>query len=109
MNKTCHYLAAALIGVTAAVAGPLAHARQASAPAAETALTDGEIRKVDRDAGKLTIQHGEIRNLGMPAMTMVFRVRDRALLDKVQAGDKVRFRAERIDGAIVVTAIDKAP
>jgi Cu/Ag efflux protein CusF len=44
----------------------------------------------------------------MPAMTMVFRVRDRAMLDKVRQGDKVRFRAERVDGALAVTALDKA-
>ncbi|QGZ42368.1 Cu/Ag efflux protein CusF [Pseudoduganella flava] len=109
MSKTHHYLAAALIGLSATVQGPAAHAQQAaSAPAADTALTGGEIKKVDKEAGKVTIQHGELRNLGMPAMTMVFRVRDRAMLDKVRQGDKVRFRAERVDGALAVTAIEKA-
>jgi len=68
-------------------------------------LTDGEVRKVDRAAKKITIRHGELKNLDMPAMTMVFRVKDPALLDKVNAGDKVKFRAEKAGGAFVVTDI----
>jgi Cu/Ag efflux protein CusF len=71
-------------------------------------LADGEIRKVDKGASKLTIKHGEIKNLDMPGMTMVFQVKDSALLDKVKAGDKVRFRAEKSDSGYVVTAIESA-
>ena len=71
-------------------------------------LADGEVRKVDKDAGKLTLKHGEIRNLDMPGMTMVFQVRDPALLDKVKVGDKVKFRAEKAAGVYVVTAIEVA-
>ncbi len=76
----------------------------ASAPAADS-LTAGEIRKVDKGAGKLTIRHEELKNLDMPPMTMVFGVRDPAMLDRVRQGDRVRFRAEKIDGRIVVTEL----
>jgi Cu(I)/Ag(I) efflux system protein CusF len=73
--------------------------------AAASYLTDGEVRKVDKDAGKLTIKHGAIRNLDMPAMTMVFQAKDKSLLDKVKAGDKIRFRAESENGKLLVTDI----
>ena len=72
------------------------------------ALTDGEIRKVDKDAKKITIKHGEIKNLGMPPMTMVFQVKDPALLEQVKAGDKVKFFAEKLGGAYTVTRIEAA-
>ncbi len=72
-------------------------------------LTDGEVRKVDKGAAKLTIKHGEITNLDMPARTMVFQVQDAALLGKVKAGDKVKFRAEKAASGYVVTAIEPAP
>jgi Cu(I)/Ag(I) efflux system protein CusF len=68
-------------------------------------ITEGEIRKVDKDAGKLTIKHGDIRNLDMPAMTMVFQVRDKATLDKLQAGDKIKFKALSENGKLVATEI----
>ena len=74
--------------------------------AAATGLTDGEVRKVDSDNQKITLRHGAIKNLDMPGMTMVFQVKDPALLNKVKAGDKVRFRAERSNGALVVTVIE---
>ena len=68
-------------------------------------LTDGEIRKVDKNTGTVAIKHGEIRNLNMSAMTMVFQAKDRSLLDKVKAGDKIRFRAESENGKLLVTDI----
>ena len=71
-------------------------------------LTEGEVRKVDIAARKITIKHGPIVHLEMPAMTMAFPVRDTALLEQVRPGDKVRFEAQRIGGAITVTAIEKA-
>jgi Cu/Ag efflux protein CusF len=71
-------------------------------------LSEGEVRKVDFAAGKITIKHGPIVHLEMPAMTMAFPVRDAALLEQVRPGDKVRFEAQRIGGAITVTAIEKA-
>jgi Cu(I)/Ag(I) efflux system periplasmic protein CusF len=80
-----------------------------SAPAAWAAdMTDGEIRKVDKDAKKLTIKHGEIKNLDMPAMTMVFQVKDAGLLDKLKAGDKIRFVAEKSADGYVVTEVQSA-
>ena len=77
--------------------------------AAVAGLTDGEVRKVDAEEGKLTLRHGEIKDLDMPGMTMVFQVTDAALLDKVPAGDKVRFAAEKAGSAYVVTTLEVAP
>lgn len=72
-------------------------------------MSRGEIRKVDKAASKITIQHGEIKNLDMPPMTMVFQVKDPALLTKVKAGDKVRFTADKLNGAYTVMSIEPAP
>ena len=88
--------------ITALVLGSFAFA----AVAAD--MTEGEVRKIDKPARKITLKHGEIKNLDMPGMTMVFQVEDAALLDKVQAGDKVRFTAAKTGGAFVVTAIEAA-
>jgi uncharacterized cupredoxin-like copper-binding protein len=76
--------------------------------AAATEMAEGEVRKVDKDAGKLTLKHGEIKNLDMPSMTMVFAVKDKALLEKLQAGDKVRFKAVSDNGKITITDIEMA-
>ena len=73
------------------------------------ALTEGEVRKVDRDAKKITIKHGPMPKLDMPAHTMVFQVADPAMLEQVKAGDKVRFEAEKVGGAFRLTKIEKAP
>jgi len=71
------------------------------------ALSDGEIRKVDKDAKKLTIKHGPLLNLDMPPMTMVFQVKDPRMLDQVKAGDKVKFEAELLPGGrTIVTRIE---
>jgi Cu(I)/Ag(I) efflux system periplasmic protein CusF len=80
----------------------------APAPAAAPSV-EGEVRKVDKDAGKITLKHGPIGNLEMPAMTMVFRVKDPSMLDKVNAGQKVRFAAEKVGGALTITDIQPAP
>ena len=80
---------------------------QAKAEAAGPA-TDGEIRKVDKAAGKVTIKHGEIKALNMPPMTMVYPVTDVAMLDKVKAGDKVQFTATNNGGKLTVTGIKPA-
>ena len=71
-------------------------------------LTEGEVRKVDKDTGKITLKHGELKNLGMPGMTMVFQVKDPAVLDKVKPGDKVRFAADKANGSYVVTELEAA-
>jgi len=80
----------------------------ALALAQATDTGDGEIRKVDKDAKKLTIKHGPMPGLDMPAMTMVFQVKDPGLLDKVKPGDKVKFEAQKLGGAFTVTAIEQA-
>jgi Cu/Ag efflux protein CusF len=81
-------------------------AQVAQAPSA--ALADGEIRRVDKEAKKLTIKHGPIPSLDMPAMTMVFQVKDAAMLERVKAGDKVKFQAEKQGGQYTVTKIEAA-
>ena len=72
------------------------------------ALTEGEVRKVDKDAKKITIKHEPIQSLDMPAMTMVFQVKEPAMLEQVKAGDKVKFEAEKLGGAFTVTKIEQA-
>jgi Cu/Ag efflux protein CusF len=105
----------ALTLVLSALAVPAAAQHAHHAPAAGTVaqaaasdMADGEVRKVDKTAGKVIIKHGEIRNLNMAPMTMVFGVKSPALLDKVAVGDKVKFRAEEVKGDYVVTMIEKA-
>lgn len=71
--------------------------------------TDGEIRKVDVAAQKLTVRHGRIENLGMSPMTMVFRIKDPAVLTQVKPGDKVKMTVERIDGALTIVALQRIP
>ena len=69
---------------------------------------DGEVRKIDEAAGKITLKHGPIKSLDMDEpMTMVFRVQDPAMLKKVKVGDKVKFEAARVNGQITVTKIEK--
>lgn len=70
------------------------------------ALSEGEIKKVDKDTGKLTIKHGPLNNLGMPGMTMAFKVQDPAMLDQVKAGDQVHFRVERVNDTFTVTRLE---
>jgi Cu(I)/Ag(I) efflux system protein CusF len=79
-----------------------------SALAADTPLSDGEIKKVNKDNATLTIRHGELKNLGMMPMTMVFKVKEKEMLERAAEGDKVRFLAERIDGALTVTVLEAA-
>lgn len=69
-------------------------------------LAHGEVRKVDKDAGKLTIKHGPIPSMDMPSMTMVYRVKDPAMLEQVKAGDKIKFDAEKIGGAYTVIRLE---
>lgn len=68
-------------------------------------MAEGEIRKVDKDAKKITIKHGELKNLEMPPMTMVFQVKDPEMVERVKQGDKVSFLAERIGGKFTVIQI----
>jgi len=84
------------------------HSAGAKAAQASNSLTKGEVRKVDKEAGKVTIKHGPLENLGMPAMTMVYRVKDPAMLDQLKAGDKIDFAADKINGAYTVTQVKPA-
>jgi len=70
-------------------------------------MSHGEVKKVDAAAGKLTIKHGPLENLGMDGMTMVFKVKDPAMLSQVEVGDKIDFVAEEIDGALTVVKLQK--
>jgi Cu/Ag efflux protein CusF len=72
------------------------------------AMTSGVVKKVDKDAGKVTIRHEPIENLGMPKMTMVFRVKDPAILDRLKEGDKILFVTEKVDGAFTVMSVESA-
>ena len=78
----------------------------APASPASADLADGEVRKVDTENKKLTIKHGPLKNLDMPGMTMVFQVKEDAMLEKVQPGDKVRFQADKVDGKFTVMKIE---
>lgn len=72
----------------------------------DVAITEGEIKKVDKAAGKITIKHAELKNLDMPAMTMVFQVKDKAMLEQLKTGDQVSFVADKVDGKFTVTQIE---
>ena len=81
------------------------HPAAATASSATASSAEGEIRKIDKENGKVTIKHGPLANLKMPAMTMAFKVQDPAMLEKVKVGDKVNFAVDRIDGAFTVTQL----
>ena len=76
--------------------------------ATAASMATGEIQKVDKEAGKVTIKHGEIKNLDMPPMTMVFRVKVAAMLDTAKVGDKINFEADKINGNLTITKIETA-
>lgn len=86
-------------------------AQSTAAAVATTAAADemsaGEVRKVDKATGKMTIRHGPLKNLGMDAMTMVFRVQDPAMLDQVKAGDRISFVAAQASNQLTVTRLQK--
>ena len=80
----------------------------ATAAGAQMPQASGEVTKVDKNNGRITLRHGEIKNLDMPPMTMTFRVREGKLLEDVAVGERVRFTAEKLDGNYVVTTLNKA-
>ncbi|MBS7809270.1 copper-binding protein [Variovorax sp. PCZ-1] len=107
--KSLSLLTAAIVSFAAfnATAQTVAPASSATTSSATKEMTTAEVRKVDKDAKKVTLKHGQIKNLDMPPMTMVFQVRDDKLLEKLVAGDNIRFTAEQLQGAFVVTAVEK--
>ena len=70
--------------------------------------SEGTVKKIDKAAGKITIKHGPLANLGMPPMTMAFRVSDPAMLEKVKASEKIRFTADQVGDALTVTTLEAA-
>jgi len=84
------------------------HHAAGPATSSAAAMSDGEVRKVDKEQRKITLKHGPIANLDMPPMTMVFRAADPAMVERVKAGDKVRFSAEKVGGEYTVTRIEPA-
>ena len=107
---TAFVAALTVAGAASAQSGtPVQAAAGAAAESADASeLSEGEIRKIDKAGKKLTIKHGTLKNLDMPGMTMVFHVTDETLLDKAQVGEKVRFRAQKVDGKFTVTRIEAA-
>ena len=72
---------------------------------ASTTMSEGEIRRINQETGKVTIKHGPLQNLDMPGMTMIFRLQDPAMLDQIKEGDKIKFVADKVDGAFVERAV----
>lgn len=114
MKSLQHVLRAGALAALAAIL-PVHALAQSTAPAATQAkpaaagdMTDAEVRKVDKDNRKITLKHGEIKSLDMPPMTMVFQVKDAAMLDKVKAGDKIRFKPSNEGGKMTVTELQPA-
>lgn len=81
---------------------PQSAATPVAAATSTAALADGEVRKVDKAAGKVTLKHGPILNLDMPPMTMAYPVKDKAMLDGLKPGDKIKFEAKDIGGTFTL-------
>lgn len=109
--KTSTLIVSAVLSLFAASSFAQATTPATAAPAAAAPvvkdMADAEVRKVDKDAKKVTLKHGPIKNLDMPPMTMVFQVRDEKLFDKLVSGEKIKFTAEQLQGAYVVTGVEK--
>lgn len=112
MDHTAFALAAALAVATPAFAANHDHAPHHVAANQKAGTGDGfaegEVKKVDKSAGKVTIKHGPLVALDMPPMTMVFRVKDPAMLDKMKAGDRIRFKPENMGGNLTVAEFEPA-
>lgn len=111
MNRKAIIVLGAMLGLALpfGIGTAAEHAAQQQEGAHSTApMSTGEVRKVDKSSGKVTIKHGPLANLGMPAMTMVFRVKDPAMLDQLKAGDKINFIAEKLNGALTVIQAEPA-
>ncbi len=96
------------VGITPAMAADSQadHTHMHGNAATGQALAEGLVKKVDKATGKLTLSHGPLPN-GMPAMTMAFGVRNAAWLEQLKAGDKIRFAAEQVNGAMVITRLER--
>ena len=96
------------LGVLAADSMTTKVAAETKSTAEKAPMADGEVKKIDKERGKVTIKHGEIKNLDMPGMTMVFGIQDPAMLQRIKAGDKIKFSAENIKGKLTVTTLEIA-
>jgi Cu/Ag efflux protein CusF len=74
--------------------------------AAAQALVAGEVKKIDKPAGRITLKHSEIKAFDMPGMTGAYKVQDPSMLDKVQVGDRVQFSLDRVNSVYTITKID---
>ena len=110
MKKLTSIIIASMLFTMSAASFAASHAAAPASAASATALplADAEIRKIDIENKKVTLKHGEIKNLDMPGMTMVFQVKDAAMLEKVKAGDKVKFTADKVNGTFTVLSIEIA-
>ena len=114
MERTTTVLLAVTLGLAlplgASAADDRATQQQGGAKTTDSTSpkSTGEVKKVDKPSGKVTIKHGPLANLGMPAMTMVFRVKDPAMLDQMKEGDKIKFVAEKVNGALTVIQAEPA-
>jgi Cu(I)/Ag(I) efflux system periplasmic protein CusF len=114
MTRNSLWLASLLLG--AGLAFPAgaqdshqhAAAKAAATPAARAELIDGEVRRVDKLKGEVTLKHGPMPKFKMPAMTMAYRLKDKAMLDQLKAGDKIKFDADDVGGAFVITRLERA-
>ena len=123
MSRVCGRIAIVLLPVAGALFGPVAHAHAATMAARSMAaaswapvlaahhageMSEGEVRRIEKRAGKVTLRHGPLAHLDMAAMTMAFQVSDKAMLDQVKVGEKVWFHAEKIGSQFVVTRMQSA-
>lgn len=121
MNKSMKHIITAVLSITAAAYCIPVRSQSVNAPASRerassqvqeqadlSPQTEGEVRKVDPETGKVTIKHGEIKNLDMPGMTMVFQAMPKGLAAGLKPGDKVLFRAETVSGIYAMTAVKPA-
>ena len=96
MRSFLAILTASLLFLTAQSAG------------AQPTPADGQVTKIDAANQRITLRHGPIKNLDMESMTMVFRMKDPSMLKSVKVGDKVKFEADRVNGALTIIKIEKA-
>jgi Cu(I)/Ag(I) efflux system periplasmic protein CusF len=112
MKNTNYFLAAATLALSSLLPGQAFAQASADQPKMDMtstpSLTDGEVRKIDKDTGKITIKHGAIKHMDMPGMTMVFQAQDKAMLDTVKPGDKIRFMVAYVSGKMTVTDLQSA-
>ncbi len=112
MTRSSILIAVSIIGAAMALqagADDSHHATSEAKPAAaaSAAWTEGEVRKVDKAAGKLTIKHGAMPKFDMPPMTMVYRVEDKSMLDQLKPGDKIKFDVDGVGGQFTVIRLKK--